>query len=92
MCPDLESVPYSPHTTSMDFQDSYNNISRLLHSNGLKVKIELSLCLIKYHILEVPRCEGVFRECTRVCPKVSGLAAWSENCKWYSSLPLGAVI
>jgi len=22
-------------------------------------------------------------------PKVSGLAAWSENCKWYSSLPLG---
>jgi hypothetical protein len=24
-------------------------------------------------------------------PKVSGLAAWSENCKWYSSLPLGAV-
>jgi hypothetical protein len=29
---------------------------------------------------------------TRVYSKVSGLAAWSENCKWYSSLPLGAVI
>jgi hypothetical protein len=28
---------------------------------------------------------------TGVYPKVSGLAAWSENCKWYSSLPLGAV-
>jgi len=28
---------------------------------------------------------------TRVYPKVSGLATWSENCKWYSSLPLGAV-
>jgi hypothetical protein len=28
----------------------------------------------------------------RVYPKVSGLAAWSENCKWYSSLPLGAVL
>jgi hypothetical protein len=27
-----------------------------------------------------------------VYPKVSGLAAWSENCKWYSSLPLGAVV
>jgi len=27
----------------------------------------------------------------RVYPKVSGLATWSENCKWYSSLPLGAV-
>jgi hypothetical protein len=29
---------------------------------------------------------------TRVYPKVSGLDAWSENCKWYSSLPLGAVV
>jgi hypothetical protein len=29
---------------------------------------------------------------TRVYPKVSGLATWSENCKWYSSLPLGAVV
>jgi hypothetical protein len=29
---------------------------------------------------------------TRVYLKVSGLAAWSENCKWYSSLPLGAVV
>jgi hypothetical protein len=25
---------------------------------------------------------------TRVKPKVSGLAAWNENCNWYSSLPL----
>jgi len=25
-----------------------------------------------------------------VYPKVSGLAAWNENCKWYSSLPLRA--
>jgi hypothetical protein len=29
---------------------------------------------------------------TRVCPKLSGLAAWSENCKWYGSLPLDAVV
>jgi hypothetical protein len=29
---------------------------------------------------------------TRVYPKVSGLAAWSENCKLYSSLPLDAVV
>jgi hypothetical protein len=28
---------------------------------------------------------------SRVYPKVSGLAAWSENYKWYSSLLLGAV-
>jgi hypothetical protein len=29
---------------------------------------------------------------TRLYPKVSGLAAWSEIFKWYSSLPLGAVV
>jgi len=29
---------------------------------------------------------------TRVYPKVSGLAVWSENWKWYSSLPLDAVL
>jgi hypothetical protein len=27
-----------------------------------------------------------------VYPKDSGLAAWSESCKWYSSLPIGAVV
>jgi hypothetical protein len=36
----------------------------------------------------------VSRKCvnTREYPKVSGLAAWRENCKWYSSLLLGAVV
>jgi hypothetical protein len=34
----------------------------------------------------------ISEHCLRVYPKVSGLAAWSENCKWYSSLPLGAVV
>jgi hypothetical protein len=33
-----------------------------------------------------------FPQDRRVYPKVSGLAAWSENCKWYSSLPLAAVL
>jgi hypothetical protein len=33
-----------------------------------------------------------FQVPTRVYPKVSGLATWSENCKSYSSLPLGAVV
>jgi len=27
----------------------------------------------------------------RVYPKVTGLAAWSENCKWHSFMSLGAV-
>jgi len=30
--------------------------------------------------------------CTKVYPKISRLAAWSENCKWCSSLLLGAVV
>jgi hypothetical protein len=29
---------------------------------------------------------------TKVYQKVYGLAAWNENCKWYSSLPLDAVV
>jgi hypothetical protein len=29
---------------------------------------------------------------TRVYRKVSGLATWSENCEWHSSLPLGTVL
>jgi hypothetical protein len=29
---------------------------------------------------------------TRIYQKVSRLTAWSENCKWYSSLPLSAVV
>jgi hypothetical protein len=28
----------------------------------------------------------------KVYPEVSGLAAWSENRKWYSSLQLGVVV
>jgi hypothetical protein len=28
----------------------------------------------------------------RVYRKVSGLTAWSDNCKWYSSLPLVVVV
>jgi hypothetical protein len=27
-----------------------------------------------------------------VYPKVSGLAVWSENCKWYNSPPINAVL
>jgi len=41
-----------------------------------------------YKILARNRDEKrLLRGCTRLYPKVSGLAAWSENCKWYSSLP-----
>jgi hypothetical protein len=38
----------------------------------------------RYISPELREYEGVY--------KVSGLAAWSENCKCYRSLPLGAVV
>jgi hypothetical protein len=37
-------------------------------------------------------CVVLFRYNMRVYPKVSGLAAWSENCKWCSYLPLGTIV
>jgi hypothetical protein len=36
--------------------------------------------------------EQRLHEATMVYPKVAGLAAWSENCKWHRSLSLGAVV
>jgi len=36
--------------------------------------------------------ESTEHENTRVYPKFSELTAWSENCKWYSPLPIGAVV
>jgi hypothetical protein len=46
------------------------------------------------HTQNLFACSGraLARKLTRVYPKVSGLAAWSKNCKWYSSLPLDAVV
>jgi hypothetical protein len=44
---------------------------------------------------EANSAEAVYvQECLnmRVYPRVSGLAVWNENGKWYSSLPLGAVV
>jgi hypothetical protein len=32
---------------------------------------------------------STIRDCIQ---KISGLAAWRENCKWYNCLPLGAVV
>jgi hypothetical protein len=42
-----------------------------------------------FHLLES---KFLFSTKKSVYPKVSGLAIWSENCKWYSSLPLGAAV
>jgi hypothetical protein len=41
-------------------------------------------------IIDLSEDEGLDE--SREYPKPSGLAAWRENCKWYSSLPLGAVV
>jgi hypothetical protein len=49
-------------------------------------------CSISHRIFRIFYTFSARHECTRVYQKVSGLVAWSENCKWYNSLPLGAVI
>jgi hypothetical protein len=64
-----------------------NNIEKMLNSSSffLSLAPQASLGLGLLHII---RLSGY----TRVYPKVSGLAAWSENGKCYSSLPLGSVV
>jgi hypothetical protein len=54
---------------------------------------------VNFHVMFLPAAVTSVNKCrtyplkhTRVYPKVSGLAAWIENCEWYSSLPIGAVI
>jgi hypothetical protein len=56
-----------------------------LKSPGSLPVFKLLLALVAIVRVDVPKD-------TRVYQKVSGLAAWSENCKWYSSLSLGAVV
>jgi len=38
--------------------------------------------------LKYPTSVTISERHTRVYPKVSGLVAWSENCRWYSFLSL----
>jgi hypothetical protein len=60
------------------------------------------MILFLYHVRTTERCSSSFTsqfcshslrpvQYTRLYPKVSGLAAWSENCKWYVQLSVGAV-
>jgi len=42
--------------------------------------------------LGVDVCRAINVAHTKMYPKVSELASWNERCKWYSSLPLGAVV
>jgi hypothetical protein len=50
-------------------------------------------CLFRYRLSpETFGCTSVLVEISRANSKIFGLAVWSENCKWYSSLPLGAVV
>jgi hypothetical protein len=54
---------------------------------------ELSRICCCYTSLTILESRAQIRQTyTKVYPKVSGLAAWSDNCKWYSSLPLGVVV
>jgi hypothetical protein len=70
----------------------------LHHRETLKSRVKIHEDELEFHqfLLEMANRTKHVRKMehtiyTRVCRKVSGLAAWSENCKWYSSLPLGAI-
>jgi hypothetical protein len=58
----------------------------------------MAWCLVKHRgnfTFTVTLTEGKEQDggnCRKMYPKVSGLAAWSKNYKWYSSLPLGAIV
>jgi len=67
----------------------------LLDIGTVDVSLLLSIIIDSEPLIsESERCQEAKRciSNTRVYPKFSGLAAWSENCKCYSSLPLGAVV
>jgi hypothetical protein len=60
-----------------------NFVHAIIHKDNVMTEI----------LLPVPETESVkFFIYMRVYPKVFGLAAWSENYKWYSFLPLGAAV
>jgi hypothetical protein len=50
--------------------------------------LNCSLC----SLLQLSATSSISGPNTREYPKVSGLAFWSENCNWYSSLSLCAVV
>jgi hypothetical protein len=56
---------------------------------SITIKLDVVVIFHKRGFMTHPDVPG---KSTRVYPKVSGLAAWSENCKWYRSLLLGAVV
>jgi hypothetical protein len=53
------------------------------------VKPHFVVTLLSHNVQ--PKTTGICQY-TKVYPKVSGQAAWSDNCKWYSSLPLGVIV
>jgi hypothetical protein len=63
------------------------------HSEGGELRVFENRVLRKIFRLKKEEVAEGWRRChTRAYPKVSGLATWRENCKWYSFLQLGAVV
>jgi hypothetical protein len=54
----------------------------------------ITLVSVYFRLFRLGLAQGPDANCTTYegVPKVPGLAVWSENCKWYSSLPLCAVV
>jgi hypothetical protein len=75
--------------------EKYGRILKHLHCSVTVYWVEDdSSCLPhpEARIVGLPPATLLYLPSTRVYPKVSGLAARGKTCKWYSSLPLGAVV
>jgi hypothetical protein len=84
LCGVSEEYEYHVNQAKKETKDSLERGMRLVETRNCLIRKEKN----RRNIMILPNCSSF----TRVFPKVSGLAARSENCKWYSSLPLGAVV
>jgi L-ribulose-5-phosphate 3-epimerase UlaE len=75
-----------------DLSDILKNILHLFGSFCNEVQFSMSAITTNLLISSINEYEDASSTYMRVYPKVSRLAAWSENCKWYSSLQLDAIV
>jgi hypothetical protein len=80
-------LPRPTRTCAMFIRVPYNTETELpLHP----IRVNLSRTDVRF--IDTVSYVAFLTLLTMVYPEVSGLAAWSENCKWYRSLTLGAVV
>jgi hypothetical protein len=88
----IPALPTTPSWSGAQFKKSQENFTYYLYyylSSSLLSEVSFPLVLLLSIWWYTPPfrlqvSDGSTFLITRVYPKVSGLVAWSENCKWYS--------